>query len=355
MNTQKRKRNSRKLLLILICLLLLVLAAAIIVAVTMEKPEPDTDETERSSQASQTESTGESISAGWIQEGGYKYYVNQDGTYATGVSEIDGKIYLLDENGALLSRGWQEFGGSQYYLNDDGTVYTGWLEMDGKSYYLRADGTMARGCEDIDGTNYFFTSTGANILVVNPWNHVPKNYEPDLVALSSTYGEGQKVDSSCYDALIQMLDDCNAAMASAGTGTKAYVVSSYRTHEYQTMLHNRKVQYYLDQGYSAEDAEKEASTISAVPGTSEHQLGLAVDIIDTGLWSLVEEQEDQPAQKWLLEHCWEYGFILRYPAEKIGSTGIIYEPWHYRYVGTVVAKELNESGQSLEEYLEPLT
>lgn len=352
MNTRKKKRNARQFLLVLIALLLLVLAAAVVVAVNMDKPEPGANETEGSTQASHTESTGESITTGWIEEGGRKYYVNRDGTYATGVSEINGKTYLLDESGALLMGGWQTFDGSQYYLNGDGTVYTGWLELDGKSYYLRSDGTMARGCEVIDGTNYFFTSTGANILVVNPWNYVPENYEPDLVTLSSTYGEGQKVDSSCYDPLIQMLADCNAAMASAGTGTKAYVVSSYRTHEYQAMLHNRKVQYYLDQGYSAEEAEKEAATISAVPGTSEHQLGLAVDIIDTGLWSLVEEQKNQPAQKWLMAHCQEYGFILRYPAEKIDSTGIIYEPWHYRYVGTEVAKELTESGLSLEEYLE---
>ena len=90
------------------------------------------------------------------------------------------------------------------------------------------------------------------------------------------------------------------------------------------------------------------------PGTSEHHLGLAVDIIDTNLWALDERQADMPAQQWLMEHSWQYGFILRYPPEKTAVTGVIYEPWHYRYVGADLAAELYESGLTLEEYLDGL-
>ena len=93
----------------------------------------------------------------------------------------------------------------------------------------------------------------------------------------------------------------------------------------------------------------------ARPGTSEHELGLAVDIIDTQLWDLVEEQENLPAQQWLMENSWKYGFIFRYPKDKIEITGIIYEPWHYRYVGKELAAEIHESGLTLEEYLANLS
>ena len=80
-----------------------------------------------------------------------------------------------------------------------------------------------------------------------------------------------------------------------------------------------------------------------------------MDIVDTRLWALEWEQADLPAQKWLMEHCWEYGFILRYPKDKIDVTGIIYEPWHYRYVGKELAAELHELGLTLEEYIHSLT
>ena len=101
-----------------------------------------------------------------------------------------------------------------------------------------------------------------------------------------------------------------------------------------------------------EEARKKAATIVAVPGTSEHQLGWAVDIVDKSYQVLNEKQATMPAQKWLMEHSWEYGFILRYPVDKSGVTGIIYEPWHYRYVGRDNAKAIYDSGLCLEEYLE---
>ena len=107
----------------------------------------------------------------------------------------------------------------------------------------------------------------------------------------------------------------------------------------------------MGQGYSREAAEAEAGKVVAVPGTSEHQLGLALDIVDLNNQNLDTSQEDTPVQKWLIEHSWEYGFILRYPNDKSEITGIIYEPWHYRYVGRDAAREIHERGVCLEEYL----
>ena len=83
-------------------------------------------------------------------------------------------------------------------------------------------------------------------------------------------------------------------------------------------------------------------------------MGLAVDLVDRNYQQLDESQENTPAQKWLMEHCWEYGFILRYPNSKSEITGIIYEPWHYRYVGVEEALKIRDSGLCLEEYLESL-
>ena len=89
----------------------------------------------------------------------------------------------------------------------------------------------------------------------------------------------------------------------------------------------------------------------AVPGTSEHQTGLAVDIVDMNYQLLDEKQEDTAVQKWLIKNSYKYGFILRYPSDKSEITGINYEPWHYRYVGKDVAKEVYEQGVCFEEYL----
>lgn len=104
-------------------------------------------------------------------------------------------------------------------------------------------------------------------------------------------------------------------------------------------------------GYSAEEAKIEAAKSVAVPGTSEHQLGLAVDIVDVNNQNLDSSQEHTPVQKWLMENSWKYGFILRYPKGKSEITGIIYEPWHYRYVGKEAAADIVERGITLEEYL----
>lgn len=246
--------------------------------------------------------------------------------------------------------GWIEENGSRYYYDGDGIPVTGWQTIDDSTYYFREDGTMVTGEVTIDGTACHFTSQGKRVILVNPWNHIPTGYEPDLVSLTSQHGvQGSVVDSSCYDDLVAMIDACNQV------SPQAYVVSSYRTHQQQVDNYNRKVQYYVNQGYDQATAEVEAAAIIAVPGTSEHQLGLAVDIIDTRLWALEWEQDTLPAQKWLMENSWKYGFILRYPKDKTDVTGIIYEPWHYRYVGKELAAELHGLDLTLEEYIHSLT
>ena len=219
--------------------------------------------------------------------------------------------------------------------------YTGYMSSD----YIQVLGTVE---ETPDPTVPTPPAAGTvdvsdPLLLVNPWNAVPEDYAVSLVSI----GDGESVDQRCYGDLMQMLDDC-AVYGNA----QPYVCSSYRTNDTQTRLYENKVDRLIAQGYSPSDARTEAAKAVAIPGTSEHQLGLAVDIVDLRYQVLDAGQEDTATQQWLMQNSWKYGFILRYPNDKTAVTGIIYEPWHYRYVGRENAKAIYESGLCLEEYLQ---
>ena len=157
---------------------------------------------------------------------------------------------------------------------------------------------------------------------------------------------GHAVDMRIASDLKDMLD------AAEAEGLSIIICSSYRSSETQQALYTQKVNQYLAENFSQEDAEREAGRWVAVPGTSEHQTGLAVDLVALSYQILDEKQEETPEQKWLMENSYQYGFILRYPSDKSHITGINYEPWHYRYVGKEAAREIYENDLCLEEYLE---
>lgn len=180
------------------------------------------------------------------------------------------------------------------------------------------------------------------MTLVNPWHALPESYSIHTVELVN----GQSVDERCYPELQRMMDDCRAA------GLSPYICSSFRTWEKQNRLFEENVRTLMAQGYSEEEARVETAKNIAIPGTSEHQLGLAVDIVDKNYQVLDEAQENTAVQKWLMENSWKYGFILRYPTDKSDITGIVYEPWHYRYVGKEAAEAIYNEGICLEEYLE---
>ncbi len=181
-----------------------------------------------------------------------------------------------------------------------------------------------------------------SLILINGSNPLPEGFAvPEL----STLDNGYQIDSRVYPALQSMLEGARAA------GYHPMVCSAYRTDDKQTTLHRQKVNYYLSRGYSRDRAAEAAAFWVARPGTSEHQAGLAADIVDSGYPVLNRSQENRPVQKWLMEHCAEYGFILRYPTTKSDLTGVGYEPWHYRYVGIEAAEEIMSRGICLEEYL----
>ncbi len=181
------------------------------------------------------------------------------------------------------------------------------------------------------------------LTLVNPWNPLPVTWEPPAMKELTS---GWQVDERCYEDLMDMLKDCSAA------GHEALVCSAYRPRSLQEELFGNLVQEYMGQGMTEEKAKAEAAKEVAVPGTSEHQLGLAMDIVDMDHQLLDDTQADTPAQQWLLKNSWRYGFILRFPKEKEDITGIIYEPWHYRYVGREAAAEIYQGNLCLEEYLQ---
>lgn len=185
------------------------------------------------------------------------------------------------------------------------------------------------------------TTDSWKLQLVNFQHPLPEEHTIQTVTLKN----GLRVDERCYPELQSMMDACRAE------GLEPVICSAYRTHKEQEELFQNKIDRLIEQGYSEADAETEAGKVVAVPGTSEHELGLAVDIADMNHQLLDESQEDTEVQKWLMEHSWEYGFILRYPTGKSDVTGIIYEPWHYRYVGKEDAEQIHTLGVCLEEYL----
>ena len=176
-----------------------------------------------------------------------------------------------------------------------------------------------------------------NLIIVNRWNELPEDYSVELTELSN----GQKVDCRIYPYLQEMFD------AARAEGVYPVVREGYRTEEEQKEILDDKIQTYINQGYSQSRAERTAKEWVALPGTSEHQLGIAVDInADKSKCS------NEEVYAWLAENAYKYGFILRYPLGKQEITGTSYEPWHYRYVGEEAALEIYEQGKCLEEYFE---
>ena len=178
-----------------------------------------------------------------------------------------------------------------------------------------------------DGTDW-------NLRLVNRWNPIPEGYNVNLKELPG----GEKVDERIYDPLMEMLE----AAKEGNWDELPRVISGYRTQEAQQGFYDGEVNKYKSQGYSEEEAKAEAGKWVALPGTSEHQLGLAVDV----------EGATYDVFLWLQENSYKYGFIFRYPGSKTDITGTAEEVWHYRYVGVEAATEMYEQGRCLEEYVE---
>ena len=289
------------------------------------------------------------VQTGWQTVSGKEYYFAEEGHLVTGWAEVDNVRYCFGKDGLALS-GWfedetgkyyldekgrpvvglQEIDGKRYWFDENGLPVTGWVEQDGERYYCKENGELAVGQIKIDGVNHFFTSKGKYVLLVNKENPVPDTYELNLVS----YG-GYQMDAVAKEALEQMRKAC---------AYPTTIDNIYRSKAQQELVWNSGVKRRMALGMTKKEAEAETARWAMTPGHSEHQTGLAVDLFGTS-----------DARKWLEEHCWEYGFIVRYPKDKAEFTGIAYEYWHFRYVGTELALELKELGMCMEEYMQMLT
>ncbi|MCR4692115.1 MAG: M15 family metallopeptidase [Lachnospiraceae bacterium] len=182
-------------------------------------------------------------------------------------------------------------------------------------------------------------------ILVNKQHPIPEDYEVELGSIHT----GQKVDARIVDDLEDMLS------AAAEDGVKLLVISPYRSEQKQKGLFDKKVKRALRNNENYLDAYKETAQAVTIPGFSEHELGLAVDLTTKQHITLDADYAETEGGRWLSRHCMEYGFILRYPLGKEKITGIEFEPWHFRYVGRKAAEYIMEHDLTLEEFVQRLS
>ncbi|MBQ6685026.1 MAG: M15 family metallopeptidase [Firmicutes bacterium] len=187
------------------------------------------------------------------------------------------------------------------------------------------------------------TTEDWKLVLVNQTHKLPADHKVETTPMAGY--SGYEFDSRAIASLEQMISDA------AAEDLEIEVCSAYRTIEYQENLVKAQVAKYIAQGMSQAEAEAKTATEIIEPGASEHNLGLAVDLVAKSYQHLEDDQAETAENKWLLANCTEYGFILRYPQGKQDITGIKYEPWHFRYVGKAAAEEIMSQGICLEEYL----
>ena len=186
------------------------------------------------------------------------------------------------------------------------------------------------------------------MVLVNHTSKMPDDYTFDTKECGSATAVNKTLQTVACDAFLEM------QKAAAADGVTVWMQSGYRSVKYQTSLYERKTKYYLDKGCDNATAREKAAAVVNPPGYSEHNCGLAADLNSPEHTGLDEGFEKTAAFRWLCEHAGDYGFILRYPKDAEDKTEIIYEPWHWRYVGVENAAKINASGLCFEEYIETL-
>ena len=279
---------------------------------------------------------GKMAQSEWIYDSSYQawYYLKSDGSYAKNAWQ---GAYYLKSNGKMAQGEWVYDSSYQawYYLKSDGSyARNAWQG----NYYLKSDGKMAKN-ERVDGGRYYVDTTGlwkANSKVSNKGSYysLQGKYDEIVVAnkhypMSKDYYPGENATAkAAFLKLIAQMKEEGYAISDNYSGFRSYAT-----------------QAQLYQSYVNQEGQAAADRYSARPGYSEHQTGLAFDVIGID-GQLVE---DSSAAQWLLEHAPDYGFVVRYPRGKESITGYMHEEWHLRYIGKE-AKDIAASGLTLEEY-----
>ncbi len=207
--------------------------------------------------------------------------------------------------------------------------------------YLNGDDEPAAGNDVSEAKeNITFSADDWRLVLINKQHPIPEGYTFTLTTITGS----MQCDERILTDLLMMLQ------AAKEDNVSLIICSPYRDLSKQEYLFERKIKAYMNRGLTYMDAYKMTSQAVTVPGASEHQIGLSLDIYTASYLVLDDGFGETIAGKWLVEHGWEYGFILRYPQEKEYITGIGYEPWHFRYVGKDAAKIMKEEDLTLEEF-----
>ncbi|MCM1118988.1 MAG: M15 family metallopeptidase [bacterium] len=200
--------------------------------------------------------------------------------------------------------------------------------------------------ESAQGTdeNTKFSLDDWRLILVNKQHPIPEDYDFTLATIKGS----QRCDERIIDDLLTMMQ------AAKDAGFTLVIKSPYRSDARQEYLFDRKIKQFMGKGMSYMDAFKLSSQVVMVPDSSEHQIGLSLDIVCDYYETLTQGFGDTEAGKWMEEHCAEFGFIVRYPKGKEYITSVEYEPWHFRYVGVEAATIIMEQELTLEEFVEGL-
>ncbi len=266
-------------------------------------------------------------------------FINAQETYSAIVEDSD--ISLAVEKEVNLEE--------RTFLEDEDveTEYDSMEDMEGIDTYTlddilenQAEYQTQETTEEETAEEYVFDASDWRLVLINKQHPIPEDYTFTLGTIKGS----MQCDERIISDLLAMLQ------AAKDDGVNLAIRSPYRTLDRQEVLFNKKIKNYMGQGMSYMEAYKLASQAVTVPGASEHQIGLALDITSDTYMMLDEQFADTEAGKWLAEHSCEYGFTLRYPSGKEYITSIEYEPWHFRYVGKEAATIMKEEGICLEEF-----
>ena len=184
-------------------------------------------------------------------------------------------------------------------------------------------------------TNTMEAEENMNIILVNRINKIPDDYKANLVEY-----KGYLVDNSIVSELDKMFKDAKK------DGVNLKINTAYRDKEEQQYIYDRRIKAYKNEGMTDKAAIEKTNSEVQKPGYSEHETGLAIDFSNPS-----NPEDNEPMWEWLNANSYKYGFILRYPKDKIDITKVSNEEWHYRYVGKDIAKEMKNTGECLEEYI----
>lgn len=282
----------------------------------------------------------------------FPLFVSGSGSLNTNFLETGSDVELAPETDIDLAGmallGEEELTGENV-LVDGGEIYDG-MDSFGTTEVLAALEGYGRQEEESEAAENgedphekTFSKDDWRLVLINKQHSIPDDYSFTISTFMNF-----KCDERILDDLADMFQ------AAKDDGINLVIRSPYRTHEHQVQNFNNKIAFYMNRGMSYMEAYQTGSQAVTVPGNSEHEIGLSLDITSEGFPSLLQSFGETDAGKWLAENGCKYGFIVRYPKGKEYITGIMYEPWHMRYVGAEAATEITERGITLEEFWEEL-